>query len=59
MEKRYTIIYTDGGKGVFYGYGSPSHDMNETILNIHTSETDHVLIPWRVILSVSIMEVET
>jgi len=59
MARRYTIYYTDGGKDVFFGHGFPSHDMNETILNIHTSETDHVLIPWRVIRSVSIMEVKT
>ena len=56
MAKRYTIIYTDGGKEVFQGRGYPSHDMNETVLNIHTSETDHVLIPWLVIKSVSIMD---
>lgn len=58
MTKRYVVAYADGRKDVFYGYGSPSHDMNDTILNIHTSETDHVLIPWRVILHVSIMDVK-
>lgn len=59
MTKRYTVYYTDGEKDVFFGHGFPSHDMNETVLNIHTSETDHVLIPWRAIQSVSIMEVKT
>lgn len=58
MTRRYVVTYADGRKDVFFGYGFPSHDMNETVLNIHTSETDHVLIPWRVIESVSIMEVK-
>lgn len=58
MTRRYTIYYTEGGKDVLFGHGYPSHDMNETVLNIHTSETDHVLIPWSVIKSVSIMEVK-
>lgn len=67
MKKRYTIYYTDGKKDVLYGqskkagafgHGLPCHEETDTLLKINTGGENQILIPWHVIHTVSIMEVE-